>query len=46
MKIMRGGSYIESRVYWDKQFMELERVKMNLVEMEKVIRGFDGEINR
>ena len=45
MKIMRGGSYMESRVYWDKQFMELERVKKNLVEMEKVIRGFDGEIN-
>ena len=45
MKIMRGGSYMESRVFWDKQFMELERVKKNLVEMEKVIRGFDGEIN-
>ena len=28
---------MESRVYWDKQFMELERVKKNLVEMEKVI---------
>ena len=35
---------IEQRVFWDKEITEMERVKKNVVELEKVIKGFDGEI--
>ena len=44
MKIVRDGAVIEQRVFWDNEITEMERVKKNVVELEKVIKGFDGEI--
>ena len=44
VQIIKNGAQAEQKLFHEKEEKELDRVMHVVIEMEKVIKGFDGEI--